>query len=137
MSVMMHFICYKSEHESVSYWINEGYIDPPNKKFLLIWHNGTNHFNLIKHSVPSQQPKKVVDTSIIRTYKYLLLNNKNPQPSIDNVTNIEIDKNAQILPVSWDHIDHNINPPPGINNFRHKQQLLHGRFVKNKKVIHQ
>ena len=72
----------------------------------------------------------------MREDKYSPVNNKNPPPNIDNVTNIETKKVAQILPVSLDPADCNTNPPPTINTVKHKKLLLRGRFVKHKKVIH-
>ena len=67
--------------------------------------------------------------------KYLPVNEKTLPPSIDNVTNIETKKYVQILPVSWDPRDRNINPPPTINNFKHKQSLSRGRFVKKTRNV--
>ena len=80
---------------------------------------------------------KVLNINIMRNNKYLPINNKNPLPNIENVTNIETKKDAQILPASWDPADRNTSPPPTINTFKNIQWLLRESFVKKKKVIHQ
>ena len=128
---------YNSKHESVTCWSHQGYISPPNKNFILIRHNRINHFAWIKHGVHSKQPTKVLNISVMGDVKYLPVNDKTLSPSIDNVTNIETKKDVQTLPVSWDPADRNINPPPTIHSFEHKQSLSCRRFVKNKKIIHQ
>ena len=79
----------------------------------------------------------MVDISVSGNDKYLPVNNKTPPPSIGNVTNIETKKDVQILPVGWDHVDRNTNPPPTINTFKYRQSLLRGSFVNKTKVIHQ
>ena len=125
---------YNREDESVTFWSHTGYIFPPNKHCILIWHNGINCFDWIKDGVPSKYPTKVVDISLTVNYKYLPVNNKIPPLVIDNVTNIETKTDVQILPISWDPADLNTNPPPNINNFKHNKLLSRGRFVKNQEI---
>ena len=39
---------YNKTKDTTTHWYHDGFITPPEKDCLLIWHNGTDHFNWIK-----------------------------------------------------------------------------------------
>ena len=77
---------YNRPKETVTKWYHNGIIFPPNKGFLLIWHNGVNHFNWIKqnHTVVTKKDSIKKQSVLTFVQQPICTNNKQSSRSKDD-----------------------------------------------------